>query len=110
MHVLSIEDIDFLVTTANSKKINVETREQRLQIDQLIRMGYVRPFSGTFVLTDLGEKTAQALQIKLYIPEEPMAIGSDVRADDEHADMPAVEHAETEAVTETEANAAEAAQ
>lgn len=105
MHVLSIEDIDFLVTTANSKKINVETREQRLQIDQLIRMGYVRPFSGTFVLTDLGEKTAQALQIKLYIPEEPMAIGSDV-----HADIPAVEHAETEAVTETEATAAEAAQ
>ena len=79
MHILSIEDIEFLVTAANNKKIVVDSENRKKQIDQLIRMGYVRPFSGSFVLTELGEKTAKALQIKLYVPEEEnIAIGSDV--------------------------------
>ena len=78
MHILSIEDIEFLVAAANKKKIVVDSENRKKQIDQLIRMGYVRPFSGSFVLTELGEKTAKALQIKLYVPEEEnIAIGSD---------------------------------
>ena len=84
MHILSIEDIEFLVAAANKKKIVVDSENRKKQIDQLIRMGYVRPFSGSFVLTELGEKTAKALQIKLYVPEdeeENIAISSDVAAE-----------------------------
>ena len=81
MHILSVEDIEFLVTSTNGKKILVDSENRKKQIDQLIRMGYVRPFSGSFVLTELGEKTAKALQIKLYVPEETIAISSDAPAE-----------------------------
>ena len=81
MHILSVEDIEFLVTSTNGKKILVDSENRKKQIDQLIRMGYVRPFSGNFVLTELGEKTAKALQIKLYVPEETIAISSDAPAE-----------------------------
>ena len=87
MHILSIEDIEFLVTTANKKKIIVDSDARKKQIDQLIRMGYVRPFNGGFVLTELGEKTAKALQIKLYVPEESVAISSETPAETPAAEI-----------------------
>ncbi len=70
MHVLSTDDMEFLVTSANAGKIVVDSEKLRQRIDQLIRMGYVRPNNGQFYLTELGAKTARSLQFKFYDPNE----------------------------------------
>ncbi len=70
MHVLSTDDMEFLVTAANTGKIVVDNEKLKQRIDQLIRMGYVRPNNGQFYLTELGAKTARSLQFKFYDPNE----------------------------------------
>ena len=70
MHVLSTDDMEFLVTSANAGKIVVDNEKLKQRIDQLIRMGYVRPNNGQFYLTELGAKTARSLQFKFYDPNE----------------------------------------
>jgi Mn-dependent DtxR family transcriptional regulator len=70
MHVLSTDDMEFLVTSANTGKIVVDNEKLKQRIDQLIRMGYVRPNNGQFYLTELGAKTARSLQFKFYDPNE----------------------------------------
>ena len=70
MHVLSTDDMEFLVTSANAGKIVVDSEKLKQRIDQLIRMGYVRPYNGQYYLTELGAKTARSLQFKFYDPNE----------------------------------------
>jgi Mn-dependent DtxR family transcriptional regulator len=70
MHVLSTDDMEFLVTSANAGKIVVDNDKLKQRIDQLIRMGYVRPNNGQYYLTELGAKTARSLQFKFYDPNE----------------------------------------
>ena len=70
MHVLSTDDMEFLVTSANAGKIVVDSEKLKQRIDQLIRMGYVRPNNGQYYLTELGAKTARSLQFKFYDPDE----------------------------------------
>ena len=70
MHVLSTDDMEFLVTSANAGKIVVDSEKLKQRIDQLIRMGYVRPNNGQYYLTELGAKTARSLQFKFYDPNE----------------------------------------
>lgn len=70
MHVLSTDDMEFLVTSANAGKTVVDSEKLKQRIDQLIRMGYVRPNNGQYYLTELGAKTARSLQFKFYDPNE----------------------------------------
>ena len=70
MHVLSTDDMEFLVTSANAGKIVVDSEKLKQRIDPLIRMGYVRPYNGLYYLTELGAKTARSLQFKFYDPNE----------------------------------------
>jgi Mn-dependent DtxR family transcriptional regulator len=62
--------MEFLVTSANAGKIVVDSEKLKQRIDQLIRMGYVRPNNGQYYLTELGAKTARSLQFKFYDPNE----------------------------------------
>lgn len=68
MHILSLSDIQLVVELFETQEAlaNVDGRER--QIDNLIRMGYLRPLRSTYVLTELGEKTARSLQVRQFVP------------------------------------------
>ena len=69
MDVLSVEDIDLMIELSKSRGAVKNPDNKQKQIDKLIRMGIIRP-SGKkqYGLTELGEKTAIALQAKEYVP------------------------------------------
>ncbi len=76
-HVLSVTDIQLIVDLFETQDVVREAAGRERQIDSLIRMGYLRPVRGIFVLTELGEKTARSLQARHFVPSrvpEPAAL------------------------------------
>jgi hypothetical protein len=61
MRVLSVEDIDLMITLVSSQKMLNDAGRHRPQLDKLISMGIIRPGGGVLALTELGQKTAHAL-------------------------------------------------
>ena len=61
MRVLSVEDIDLMITLVSSQKVLNDAGRHRPQLDKLITMGIIRPGGGVLALTELGQKTAHAL-------------------------------------------------
>jgi hypothetical protein len=61
MRVLSVEDIDLMITLVSSQKVLNDAGRHGAQLDKLISMGIIRPGGGVLALTDLGQKTAHAL-------------------------------------------------
>ena len=61
MRVLSVEDIDLMITLVSSHKVLSNAGRHGAQLDKLITMGIIRPGGGVLALTDLGQKTAHAL-------------------------------------------------
>jgi len=61
MRVLSVEDIDLMITLVSSQKVLNDVGRHRPQLDKLITMGIIRPGGGVLALTELGQKTAHAL-------------------------------------------------
>jgi len=61
MRVLSVEDIDLMITLVTSQKLLSDAGRHGAQLDKLITMGIIRPGGGVLALTDLGKKTANAL-------------------------------------------------
>ena len=61
MRVLSVEDIDLMITLVSSQKVLNDAGRHRPQLDKLISMGIIRPGGGVLALTELGQKTAHAL-------------------------------------------------
>ncbi len=83
-HVLSVTDIQLIVDLFETQDVVRDAAGREQQIDSLIRMGYLRPVRGIFVLTELGEKTARSLQARQFVPSKvqpPVALaGSDAEA------------------------------
>jgi hypothetical protein len=61
MRVLSVEDIDLMITLVSSQKVLKVAGRHEQQLDKLISMGIIRPGGGVLALTELGQKTAHAL-------------------------------------------------
>ena len=61
MRVLSVKDIDLMITLVSSQKVLSDAGRHGAQLDKLISMGMIRPGGGVLALTDLGQKTANAL-------------------------------------------------
>ena len=61
MRVLSVEDIDLMITLVSSQKVLNDVGRHLPQLDKLITMGIIRPGGGVLALTELGQKTAHAL-------------------------------------------------
>ena len=61
MRVLSVEDIDLMITLVSSQKVLNDAGRHGPQLDKLITMGIIRPGGGMLALTELGQKTAHAL-------------------------------------------------
>ena len=67
MHVLSIEDIELMVHLIETESVITDFSKRQKQIDTLVKMGYVRPLAGVFVLTELGRRTGSSLHTKSYV-------------------------------------------
>jgi len=67
-HVLSVTDIQLIVDLFETQDVVKDASGRERQIDNLIRMGYLRPMRGIFTLTELGEKTARSLQARQFVP------------------------------------------
>ena len=95
MHILSLSDIQLIVDMFETQQplSNVEGRER--QVDNLIRMGYLRPLRATYMLTELGDKTARSLQMRHFVPtrELPPAAVTAETTTDTAAVAPALEEA-----------------
>jgi len=61
VRVLSVKDIDLMITLVSSQKVLSDAGRHGAQLDKLISMGMIRPGGGVLALTDLGQKTANAL-------------------------------------------------
>ncbi len=95
MHILSLSDIKLLIDLFEAKGVVADAGGREHQISSLIKMGYLRPLSGVYVLTELGEKTARSLAMRKFVPsmmlpaseaaagasEMPTAIAADASAD-----------------------------
>ena len=68
MHILSLSDIQLIVDLYETQQPMADARGREQQVDNLIRTGYLRPLRGTYLLTELGEKTARSLQVKQFVP------------------------------------------
>ncbi len=68
MHILSLSDIQLIVDLFETQGAMSHVNGREHQIDNLIRTGYLRPLSGAYVLTELGEKTARSLQMRQFVP------------------------------------------
>jgi len=61
MRVLSVEDIDLMITLVSSQKVLNDAGRHRPQLDKLISMGIIRPGGGVLALTELGQKNSACL-------------------------------------------------
>ena len=68
MHILSLSDIKLIIDLFDSQGVVSDANGRELQISNLIKMGYLRPLSAVYTLTELGEKTARSLQMRKYVP------------------------------------------
>ncbi len=104
MHILSLSDIQLIVDLFETQRELSDVSGRERQIDSLIRTGYLRPLRGTYMLTELGEKTARSLQARRFVPS---------RSGDATATAPALAHAASDtdpsAAAADEASAAETA-
>jgi len=101
MRVLSVEDIDLMITLVSSQKVLNDAGRHGAQLDKLISMGIIRPGGGVLALTELGQKTAHALLGR--------SLGSlqDATLADAPVDEPP--HVEASAQTDSSETAADAA-
>lgn len=74
MHILSLSDIQLIVELFETRGVIADASGRERQIDQLIRFGYLRPLSGTYVLTELGDKTARSLQMRHFVPSKAIEV------------------------------------
>ncbi len=86
MHILSIEDIELMVHMIQLQQPITHRDAPAVRIDNLVRMGYLRPLAGALVLTELGQRTAMSLQAKSYVPAKapaasPAALTTDAAGD-----------------------------
>ena len=100
MRVLSVEDIDLMITLVSSQKVLNDAGRHRPQLDKLITMGIIRPGGGVLALTELGQKTAHALLGR--------SLGS--LQDATLAEVPVADASSHEAVAEAEAAEAESSE
>lgn len=70
MHVLSIADIQLIVDLYETQDVVTDIAGRERQIDTMIRMGYLRPLRGIFMLTELGERTARSLHARQFVPSK----------------------------------------
>lgn len=68
MHILSLSDIKLLIELFETQGVVSDASGREHQVSSLIKMGYLRPLSGVYTLTELGEKTARSLQMRNYVP------------------------------------------
>ncbi len=68
MHILAISDIKLIIDLFETQGVVSDASGREQQVSNLIRMGYLRPLSGVYVLTELGEKTARSLQMRKFVP------------------------------------------
>lgn len=68
MHILSLSDIKLIIELFETQGVVSDASGREQQVSNLIKMGYLRPLSGVYVLTELGEKTARSLQMRKFVP------------------------------------------
>lgn len=89
MHILSLSDIQLIVDLFETRRELSDLRGRERQVDGLIRTGYLRPLRGTYVLTELGEKTARSLQARQFVPSQALP-ASDAAAPETRGEPPAL--------------------
>lgn len=75
MHILSLSDIQLIVDLFETGRELSDVKGRERQVDGLIRTGYLRPLRGTYMLTELGEKTARSLQMRQFVPTRALPEG-----------------------------------
>lgn len=68
MHILSLSDIKLIIELFETQGVVADASGREQQVSNLIKMGYLRPLSGVYVLTELGEKTARSLAMRKFVP------------------------------------------
>lgn len=68
MHILSLSDIKLIIDLLESQGVVADASGRERQVSNLIKMGYLRPLSGVYTLTELGEKTARSLAMRKFVP------------------------------------------
>ena len=68
MHILSLADIKLIIELFETQSVVADASGREQQVSNLIKMGYLRPLSGVYVLTELGEKTARSLAMRKFVP------------------------------------------
>ena len=68
MHILSLSDIKLIIDLFETQGVVSDASGREHQISNLIKMGYLRPLSAVYVLTELGEKTARSLAMRKFVP------------------------------------------
>lgn len=68
MHILSLSDIKLIIDLFESQGVVADASGRERQLSNLIKMGYLRPLSGVYSLTELGEKTARSLAMRKFVP------------------------------------------
>lgn len=103
MHILSLSDIKLLIDLFEANGVVADAGGRERQISSLIKMGYLRPLSGVYVLTELGEKTARSLAMRKFVPSmmlpasEPAAGATAAMTDETTAETTAETTMETTA-------------
>ena len=68
MHILSLSDIKLIIELFASQGVVADATGRERQLSNLIKMGYLRPLSAVYTLTELGEKTARSLAMRKFVP------------------------------------------
>ena len=68
MHILSLSDIKLIIDLFETQGVVSDASGREHQISSLIKMGYLRPLSGVYMLTEPGEKTARSLAMRKFVP------------------------------------------
>ena len=68
MHILSLSDIKLIIELFETQGVVSDASGREQQVSNLIKMGYLRPLSGVYMLTELGEKTARSLAMRKFVP------------------------------------------
>ncbi len=89
MHILSLADIQLIVNLFETQRDLSDVRGRERQVDSLIRTGYLRPLHGSYVLTELGQKTARSLQARQFVPTRALPAGGEPTAGT-HPEPPAL--------------------
>jgi hypothetical protein len=105
MHILSLSDIKLIIELFESQGVVADATGRERQVSNLIKMGYLRPLSAVYTLTELGEKTARSLAMRKFVPSmmlpasEP-AVGASEPTSDTAAETTAETPPDTPALQE----------